>query len=66
MYQTCFTSVAMWMKQKDTSTVQEKQKDTSTVQEKQKGTSTVQEKLKKYIESNPAGTTNTFLLSSEI
>ena len=56
----------MWMKQKDTSTVQEKQKDTSTVQEKQKGTSTVQEKLKKYIESNPAGTTNTFLLSSEI
>ena len=56
MYQTCFTSVLMWMKQKDTSTVQEKQKNTNKVQEK----------CMKYIETNPSVTTNTFLLSSKI
>jgi len=56
MYQTCFTSVLMWMKQKHTSKVQEKQKNTSKVQDK----------CVKCIESNPSVTTNTFLLSSEI
>jgi len=50
MYQTCFTSVLMWMKQKDTSKVQEKQKNTSKVQEK----------CMKYIESNPSVTTTLF------
>jgi hypothetical protein len=43
-----------------------KQKDTSKVQEKQKNTSKVQEKCVKCIESNPSVTTNTFLLPSEI
>jgi len=56
MYQTCFTSVLMWMKQKDTSMVQEKQKNTSKVQEKHV----------KYIESNPSVTANTVLLSSKM
>jgi hypothetical protein len=46
----------MWMKQKDTSMVQEKQKNTSKVQEKHV----------KYIESNPSVTANTVLLSSKM
>jgi hypothetical protein len=50
IYQTCFTSVLMRMKRKDTSTVQEKQKNASIVQEKRM----------KYVESNPSVKTNTF------
>jgi hypothetical protein len=37
-----------------------KQNDTSKIQEKQKNASKVQEKHVKYIESNPSFTTNTF------